>query len=187
MKFTVLFFFPFVDPFALKRNVARSLNSQMVFESIQERFRTAYKYFACPQTRGARGRQKNKRAAVKAQGSEMMEDACVMEEEDDGKGKGSLSGQRQQEPESDDEEGSDEKTLDSELMNLLVSENKSSSSPNGLLDSDEEEEEEESGVSETERPVTSDDLHYEFDKMIFTGGKVIYRCIFFLFQFLSLC
>ncbi|OPJ77082.1 terminal uridylyltransferase 4 [Patagioenas fasciata monilis] len=37
------------DPFALKRNVARSLNSQMVFEYILERFRTAYKYFACPQ------------------------------------------------------------------------------------------------------------------------------------------
>uniref|UniRef100_A0A674J1J7 CCHC-type domain-containing protein n=1 Tax=Terrapene triunguis TaxID=2587831 RepID=A0A674J1J7_9SAUR len=39
------------DPFALKRNVARSLNSQMVFEYILERFRTAYKYFACPQTK----------------------------------------------------------------------------------------------------------------------------------------
>ncbi|XP_042321825.1 terminal uridylyltransferase 4 isoform X2 [Sceloporus undulatus] len=37
------------DPFALKRNVARSLNSQMVFEYILERFRTAYKYFARPQ------------------------------------------------------------------------------------------------------------------------------------------
>ncbi|XP_062994879.1 terminal uridylyltransferase 4 [Elgaria multicarinata webbii] len=39
------------DPFALKRNVARSLNSQMVFEYILERFRTAYKYFACPQNK----------------------------------------------------------------------------------------------------------------------------------------
>uniref|UniRef100_A0A8B9EUL2 Terminal uridylyl transferase 4 n=1 Tax=Anser cygnoides TaxID=8845 RepID=A0A8B9EUL2_ANSCY len=33
------------------RNVARSLNSQMVFEYILERFRTAYKYFACPQSK----------------------------------------------------------------------------------------------------------------------------------------
>lgn len=41
----------FLDPFALKRNVARSLNSQMVFEYILERFRTAYKYFACPQSK----------------------------------------------------------------------------------------------------------------------------------------
>nr|XP_033771993.1 terminal uridylyltransferase 4 isoform X2 [Geotrypetes seraphini] len=39
------------DPFALKRNVARCLNSQMVFEYILERFKTAYKYFACPQTK----------------------------------------------------------------------------------------------------------------------------------------
>lgn len=45
----LLFFF--LDPFALKRNVARSLNSQMVFEYILERFRTAYKYFACPQSK----------------------------------------------------------------------------------------------------------------------------------------
>lgn len=45
------FFFFFPDPFALKRNVARSLNSQMVFEYILERFRTAYKYFACPQSK----------------------------------------------------------------------------------------------------------------------------------------
>ncbi|KAM4721976.1 terminal uridylyltransferase 4 [Rhinophrynus dorsalis] len=37
------------DPFALKRNVARSLNSQMVYEYILERFRSAYRYFACPQ------------------------------------------------------------------------------------------------------------------------------------------
>ncbi|OCT85019.1 terminal uridylyltransferase 4 isoform X1 [Xenopus laevis] len=37
------------DPFALKRNVARSLNSQMVYEYILERFRAAYRYFACPQ------------------------------------------------------------------------------------------------------------------------------------------
>lgn len=46
-----LFVLLFLDPFALKRNVARSLNSQMVFEYILERFRTAYKYFACPQNK----------------------------------------------------------------------------------------------------------------------------------------
>lgn len=37
------------DPFALKRNVARSLNSQMVFEYLQDRLRAAYRYFAHPQ------------------------------------------------------------------------------------------------------------------------------------------
>ncbi|XP_072129834.1 terminal uridylyltransferase 4-like isoform X1 [Mobula birostris] len=39
------------DPFALKRNIARSLNSQMVYEYILERFRTAYKYFASRQVK----------------------------------------------------------------------------------------------------------------------------------------
>ncbi|RXN00683.1 Terminal uridylyltransferase 4 [Acipenser ruthenus] len=52
------------DPYALKRNVARSLNSQMVFEYIQERFRTAYRYFASPQSKHStsRGRRQGKRA-----------------------------------------------------------------------------------------------------------------------------
>ncbi|KAG2461465.1 TUT4 uridylyltransferase, partial [Polypterus senegalus] len=57
------------DPFALKRNVARSLNSQMVFEYILERFRTTYRYFACPQSKNGtkiaplRGRRHKKRGA----------------------------------------------------------------------------------------------------------------------------
>uniref|UniRef100_A0A8C6QVH4 polynucleotide adenylyltransferase n=1 Tax=Nannospalax galili TaxID=1026970 RepID=A0A8C6QVH4_NANGA len=37
------------DPFSVKRNVARSLNSQLVYEYVVERFRAAYRYFACPQ------------------------------------------------------------------------------------------------------------------------------------------
>ncbi|XP_028666695.2 terminal uridylyltransferase 4 isoform X2 [Erpetoichthys calabaricus] len=59
------------DPFALKRNVARSLNSQMVFEYILERFRTTYRYFACPQSKNGtkiaplRGRRRKKRGAKK--------------------------------------------------------------------------------------------------------------------------
>ncbi|XP_047272373.1 terminal uridylyltransferase 4 isoform X43 [Homo sapiens] len=40
------------DPFSVKRNVARSLNSQLVYEYVVERFRAAYRYFACPQTKG---------------------------------------------------------------------------------------------------------------------------------------
>ncbi|XP_006879746.1 PREDICTED: terminal uridylyltransferase 4 isoform X2 [Elephantulus edwardii] len=40
------------DPFSLKRNVARSLNSQLVYEYVVERFRAAYRYFACPQRKG---------------------------------------------------------------------------------------------------------------------------------------
>ncbi|XP_044055274.1 terminal uridylyltransferase 4 isoform X2 [Siniperca chuatsi] len=179
------------DPFALKRNVARSLNSQMVFEYIQERFRTAYKYFACPQRRGTGGRQRSKKAGkqgAKFEGVEKTEAAFVNKEEDDWKGERCQSARRgpqglnhDEEPDSDDEDGSDlsrkkdEKTLDASLMDMVLNEgNKPSYSPNGLLDSDkegEEVDEEESSVSDTDGPVTSEDLHYVFDKMIFTGGK----------------
>uniref|UniRef100_A0AAQ5XPX0 Terminal uridylyl transferase 4 n=1 Tax=Amphiprion ocellaris TaxID=80972 RepID=A0AAQ5XPX0_AMPOC len=163
------------DPFALKRNVARSLNSQMVFEYIQERFRTAYKYFACPQKRGSGGHQRNKKAGghgTKSERVQKKETAFVNKEEDDGKGGSDLSRKRE------------EKTLDATLMDMVLSEgNKPSFSPNGLLDSDkegeeeeeeeeeEEHEDEETSVSEKDVPVTSDDLHYVFDKLIFTGGK----------------
>ncbi|XP_075689115.1 terminal uridylyltransferase 4 [Rhinoderma darwinii] len=51
------------DPFALKRNVARSLNSQMVYEYVLERFRAAYRYFACPQSNE---RNKSVRKKVKS-------------------------------------------------------------------------------------------------------------------------
>ncbi|KAM4872376.1 terminal uridylyltransferase 4 isoform 5-T6 [Thomomys bottae] len=40
------------DPYSFKRNVARSLNSQLVYEYVVERFRAAYRYFACPQRKG---------------------------------------------------------------------------------------------------------------------------------------
>ncbi|KAM3915307.1 terminal uridylyltransferase 4 isoform 1-T2 [Leptodactylus fuscus] len=58
------------DPFALKRNVARSLNSQMVYEYILERFRAAYRYFACPQRN-----EKNKpKADVRKRGRSREDD-----------------------------------------------------------------------------------------------------------------
>lgn len=167
------------DPFALKRNVARSLNSQMVFEYIQERLRTAYKYFACPQRRSTGGRQRAKKAHK--QGAKLKE--LEKEEEDDGKGLGSQGGQQgfkeDEEPDSDDEDASDpsrksnEKTLDASLMDMALHEgNKPTFCPNGLPDSDEEEEEVEgSSISDKDGPVTSEDLHYVFDKMIFTSGK----------------
>ncbi|XP_028443137.1 terminal uridylyltransferase 4 isoform X1 [Perca flavescens] len=196
------------DPFALKRNVARSLNSQMVFEYIQERFRTAYKYFACPQRRGTGGRQRGKKAGKQRA---RLQKVDKKKEEDDGTGEGSPCAPRghrgfkeDEEPDSDDEDGSDsfrkkdEKTLDASLMDMVLNEgNTPSFSPNGLLDSDkegeeeeeeeeeeeddedddddneeeEEEEEVESSVSDKDGPVPSEDLHYVFDKMIFTGGK----------------
>lgn len=166
------------DPFALKRNVARSLNSQMVFEYIQERFRTAYKYFACPQRRGTGGRQRGKKAGKQGVKLEELE----KEEDDSEKVLSAQMGHREfkddEEPDSDDENGSDpsrkknEKTLDASLTDMVLNEgDKPSFSPNGLLDSDEEEEDEESSISDKDGPVTPEDLHYVFDKMIFTGGK----------------
>ncbi|XP_053286292.1 terminal uridylyltransferase 4 isoform X2 [Pleuronectes platessa] len=174
------------DPFALKRNVARSLNSQMVFEYIQERFRSAYKYFACPQRRGHRGPQRSRGVSKqelenKLEGTERKEAASVSNEEDEERGERSQRGQQRmredEEPESDDEDGSDfskkknERTLDASLMDLVLNEgNRPSLCPNGLLDSDEEGEEE-NDESEKDENVSSEDLHYVFDKMIFTGGK----------------
>ncbi|XP_038142985.1 terminal uridylyltransferase 4 isoform X1 [Cyprinodon tularosa] len=167
------------DPFALKRNVARSLNSQMVFEYIQERFRTAYKYFACPQKRGAGGRRHRKKESggegVKAERTQDPDLSLNREMENKAGG----TSQRvvpvskedgESDSEDDDDDGSDmsgEKSLDTGIMDMVLHDgNKSSSSPNGLLDSDKEGEEE-----EEDKPVASQDLHYVFDKMIFTGGK----------------
>lgn len=147
----------------------------------------AYKYFACPQRRVLGGCQRNKKAGrqgAKLEGAEKKEAAFVnKEEEEDGKSdksqrvqRGHPGSKQGEEPESDDEDGSDltskkdEKTLDVSLMNMILSERKKSSfSPNGLLDSDKDGE----GDDEEENSVPSGDLHYVFDKMIFTGGKVI--------------
>ncbi|XP_043942789.1 terminal uridylyltransferase 4 [Protopterus annectens] len=76
------------DPFALKRNIARSLNSQMVFEYILERFRTAYKYFACPQTKnGIKSKYEMKNDKGNLNSKKMLKanvniaDCCPAEEE----------------------------------------------------------------------------------------------------------
>ncbi|XP_077389550.1 terminal uridylyltransferase 4 isoform X3 [Festucalex cinctus] len=129
------------DPFALKRNVARSLNSQMVFEYIQERFRTAYKYFACPQRKG-RMEQKSKMAGKQGSKSSLVEkkEAVSMCAKTD--------------------------------KNVLLSFQQSKDDGrNGLLHEEMECKDEEKCFSEKTGIVTSEELHYIFDKMIFTGGK----------------
>ncbi|XP_076010555.1 terminal uridylyltransferase 4 [Genypterus blacodes] len=177
------------DPFALKRNVARSLNSQMVFEYIQERFRSAYKYFACPQRRGTGGRQRAKKASgqgTKSDGQERKEAAPLASQEDeDWKSEKSPSPQRGKREDGEaqsDEEGrsernkkEDEKTLDASFADMALGDGNepavaSNFCPNGLLDSDGEDEEDDS-TSERDGPGGPDLLHYVFDKMIFTGGK----------------
>lgn len=139
----------------------------MVFEYIQERFRSAYKYFACPQRKGTGGRQRRKKASkqsAKLEEVERREAALVNKEEDEGKGERSQVAQRghrrlkeDEESDTDDEDGSDlstkkdEKTLDASLMDMDLSEgNRTSLSPNGLLDSDKEGEEEEEDDEEEE-------------------------------------
>nr|XP_057929506.1 terminal uridylyltransferase 4 [Doryrhamphus excisus] len=170
------------DPFALKRNVARSLNSQMVFEYIQERFRTAYKYFACPQRKSTPEQQKSK--VPTKQGSKLYpvdkkEASCLKKMKKnvmkrDGASRTAFPGSKDDDHD-DQSIKNDDKTLDGSLMDLVLSEGDKPSqqsipslSANGVLDTDEEEE---SNNSERDGTVSSEDLHYVFDKMIFTGGK----------------
>lgn len=141
----------------------------MVFEYIQERFRTAYKYFACPQRRRRGGGGGGLHRAQK-----LAQQGPNVEEEDEDRIL-RLSRLEDEESESDDEDAASdpstkegEKTLGSSLRKMVLSgENQPSSSPNGLLDS---EEEEKGSTGDQDR--AADGLQYIFDKMIFTGGKV---------------
>ncbi|XP_045655495.1 terminal uridylyltransferase 4 isoform X10 [Ursus americanus] len=73
------------DPFSVKRNVARSLNSQLVYEYVVERFRAAYRYFACPQRKGGNKstvnsmkKEKGKISNKKPVKSENMASSCCI-------------------------------------------------------------------------------------------------------------
>ncbi|XP_051929272.1 terminal uridylyltransferase 4 isoform X1 [Hippocampus zosterae] len=181
------------DPFALKRNVARSLNSQMVFEYIQERFRTAYKYFACPQKKGRMeqkskmgGKQESTLSQVEKKGhasvcankietnlSKLTDENIQMTFQQSKDDDEILSDNKARSDLSTEE---DERLLDGSLMAMALSEeskaSKHSSLPiNGLLHEELKGEEEENCFSEKEGVATSEELHYIFDKMIFTGGK----------------
>ncbi|XP_034035296.1 terminal uridylyltransferase 4 [Thalassophryne amazonica] len=165
------------DPFALKRNIARSLNSQMVFEYIQERFRMAYKYFACPQRRGA---QKDGKGVTSGDDDDddSIETALANEYDVYGKGEKILSTlMKYQQLKKDKDASSLSKTNNDEVlddtMDMVLGHrpNLPSFSPNGLLDSEEEDEEEDSVSENEEELLHSEDLHYVFDKMIFTSGK----------------
>uniref|UniRef100_A0A671QWL3 Terminal uridylyltransferase 4-like n=1 Tax=Sinocyclocheilus anshuiensis TaxID=1608454 RepID=A0A671QWL3_9TELE len=159
------------DPFALKRNVARSLNSQMVFEYIQERFRMAYKYFACPQSRNganaSRGllRKKPRRSRTVEKSGEEDGDSSDEEDERDMEEEESLRAGFTELLVSDG--GMDAR---SEAVSQEPSTATSPSALNGLLmDSDEEEDKEQD--MEKWNSIAPEDMHYVFDRMIFTGGK----------------
>ncbi|KAI4883886.1 hypothetical protein NFI96_025619 [Prochilodus magdalenae] len=191
------------DPFALKRNVARSLNSQMVFEYIQECFRMAYRYFACPQSRNglrakrAKHRAKASRAgradrvhsrsdrAHRAQNKRVEDqDGGGSSGEEDEENKEEDNEDEEEEEEEDEEAGEDEQRVSRGLARLLVTDQQdgdashdpSSPSPspqNGLLlDSEDEEQEEEGRKAPETEHIAPEDLHYVFDRMIFTGGKL---------------
>uniref|UniRef100_A0A2K5Z9E0 Terminal uridylyl transferase 4 n=1 Tax=Mandrillus leucophaeus TaxID=9568 RepID=A0A2K5Z9E0_MANLE len=74
------------DPFSVKRNVARSLNSQLVYEYVVERFRAAYRYFACPQMKGGnkstvdfKKREKGKISSKKpVKSNNMANNGCIL-------------------------------------------------------------------------------------------------------------
>ncbi|XP_077005758.1 terminal uridylyltransferase 4 isoform X7 [Tamandua tetradactyla] len=73
------------DPFSVKRNVARSLNSQLVYEYVVERFRAAYRYFACPQRKGgnkstvdSKKKEKGKISNKKPVKSDIMPTNCCI-------------------------------------------------------------------------------------------------------------
>lgn len=121
-------------------------------------------------------------------------------EEEDGKGcasQGELHKFKEDEkPDRDDDNGSDpsrksnEETLNASLMDMVLRERvQPALRPNGLPDSDMEEEEEKdeeaegSNVSDADGLVSSEDLHYVFDKMIFTNGKVIITIHHFVIQY----
>uniref|UniRef100_A0AAY4DJA1 Terminal uridylyl transferase 4 n=1 Tax=Denticeps clupeoides TaxID=299321 RepID=A0AAY4DJA1_9TELE len=169
------------DPFALKRNVARSLNSQMVFEYVQERFRFAYKYFACPQSRNrdlGKLRITTQRTNLNLNHDQERKE---MKSTDEGnretayvKGQQGVNGE-------DERQEMSSFTATDLLKSVKRAEGQelpSADSPhypqNGLLDSAEEEEEEDGEkdlVTELQRDIPPEDLHYVFDRMIFTGGK----------------
>lgn len=170
--------------------MARSLNSQMVFEYIQERLRTAYKYFACPQSRNgtnsSRGylRKKNRRRARVPRHVRRGTDASTSRDV-----KNAGEEEDEESSDDDDEEEDEDDTLRAGFRKLLANDVQtdaglpdeaasqelsatimSSSAQNGLMmESDEEEEKEQQLKVESVAP---EDMHYIFDRMIFTGGKV---------------
>uniref|UniRef100_A0A8B9LB69 Terminal uridylyltransferase 4 n=1 Tax=Astyanax mexicanus TaxID=7994 RepID=A0A8B9LB69_ASTMX len=100
------------DPFALKRNVARSLNSQMVFEYIQERFRMAYRYFACPQSRnGLRARRAKHRSKAARAGPS---DPAHIQTPRDSRGQANRAQERDGDSSGEEEEENEEEDNDDE-------------------------------------------------------------------------
>lgn len=171
------------DPFALKRNVARSLNSQMVFEYIQERFRTAYRYFACPQSRNRHTSERDAPRLPTTRSTGTRAIKTRRGEEEDGANSTDDDEDEEEDVDDEDEPEDEERRVSRGLARLLVEDEDEdgvhhSSSPtlsphNGLfLDSDEDGQDEGGRKGLEQDSIAPEDLHYTFDRMIFTGGKV---------------
>ncbi|XP_060793766.1 terminal uridylyltransferase 4 isoform X2 [Neoarius graeffei] len=170
------------DPFALKRNVARSLNSQMVFEYIQERFRTAYRYFACPQSRNRHAPERDKPRRRTSRSTRTRAIETKRGEEEDGANSTDDDEDEEEDDDEEDEAGDEERCVSRDLARLLVedegedsvhhSSSPTLSSPNGLFPDSDEDERGGGGRKGLEQDsIAPEDLHYTFDRMIFTGGK----------------
>ncbi|KAL0157663.1 hypothetical protein M9458_045739, partial [Cirrhinus mrigala] len=153
---------------------------QMVFEYIQERFRTAYKYFACPQSRnganGSRGVLRKKARRSRMARSRSLDRKNQVEVEKSGEEDGDSSDdedERDMEEEESLRAGFNELLVDArcESVSQEISTTVSLSTVNGLLMDSEEEEEDKDQEMEKQDSIAPEDMHYIFDRMIFTGGK----------------
>ncbi|KAM6456440.1 terminal uridylyltransferase 4 isoform 3-T4 [Liasis olivaceus] len=157
------------DPFALKRNVARSLNSQMVFEYILERFRTAYKYFACPQNKDETKpkpdtKKKEKGKIGSKRTGEPVINCCLPQQANiTGKHKPGHGCNLQDYSVS---ELSDTERLDAVMeypTNSMCSGTSISATSHNCKAVEE--------IQDIRDEVTTEDMHYVFDKFILTSGK----------------
>ncbi|CAH2310847.1 terminal uridylyltransferase 4 isoform X2 [Pelobates cultripes] len=185
------------DPFATKRNVARSLNSQMVHEYIQERFRGAYRYFACPQSKARNKSRSDIRKKGKLHGLLKPKDHVVngsltddepcdtMEQDETGKDMLECNGpahwgQCKDERDLSDEfvRDRDESDSDTDILSAIAdfentTENRcnSRSLEANCLDSCTNATSLHHEALKDEGSLSEDDLYYVFDKFILTSGK----------------
>lgn len=161
----------------------------MVFEYIQERLRTAYRYFARPQSRN--GHATAERDAPPPAAARPTGTRSVKTKRGENEDRANSSDDEDEEEDEDDEEdeaGDEERLVSTGLARLLVEDEdgvRQSSSPtpsphNGLFPDSDEEERDEGGRNVLEQDdIAPEDLHYTFDRMIFTGGKVAEKILFY--------
>ncbi|NWR39443.1 TUT7 uridylyltransferase, partial [Tachuris rubrigastra] len=70
------------DPYSVKRNVARTLNSQLMYEYILHCLRATYKYFALPHKRSAKLNKRSNASEEKSQMPNHRKDAIKHEDSD---------------------------------------------------------------------------------------------------------